>query len=110
MPRSLTPQFIKAMEPPPTGNRVEWDTQERGLGVRITAAGHRAFVLRYVAHGRERRLTLGEYPALTLTAAREMARERKGEVIKGGDPLAQKRAAKDALTLGRVVALYVSRH
>src|SRR5690242_6367532 len=108
MPRSLTPQFIKAMEPPAIGNRVEWDTQERGLGIRITAAGHRAFVMRYVAQGRERRLTLGEHPALTLTAAREMARERKGQVIKGADPLAQKRARKDALTLGRAVEMYLA--
>lgn len=108
MPRNLTPQFIKAMEPPTTGNRVEWDTQERGLGVRITASGHRAFVLRYVAHGRERRMTLGAYPALTLTAAREMALGRKGAVIKGADPLAAKMAERTALTLKQTVARYVA--
>lgn len=110
MPSKLTPQLIKALTPPATGNRIEWDTQERGLGIRITAAGHRAWVLRYVVQGRERRLTLGDHPDLSLTAAREMARERKGEVIKGADPLARKQAAKDALTLGRVVELYVARH
>lgn len=62
MPRNLSPQFIRAMEPPASGNRVEWDTQERGLGVRITAGGHRAFVLRYVVQGRERRMTCGPPP------------------------------------------------
>jgi integrase len=108
MPRNLTPQFIKAMEPPASGNRVEWDTQEPGLGVRITAGGHRAFVLRYVAQGRERRMTLGAYPTLTLTAAREIARSRKGEVVKGGDPLARKQERRDAMTLGKAVALYLA--
>lgn len=108
MPRKLTPQFIKAMEPPAGGNRVEWDTDEKGLGIRITAAGHRAFVLRYVADGRERRLTLGEFPTLGLTAAREMARERKGEVIKGADPLAAKQARRDAMTLGKAAAIYLA--
>ena len=108
MPRNLTPQFIKAMEPPATGNRVEWDDQERGLGIRITAAGHRAFVLRYVVQGRERRMTLGEYPTLSLTAARDMARGRKGDVIKGADPLAAKAAERTALTLKQAVARYVA--
>jgi integrase len=108
MPRNLTPQFIKAMEPPASGNRVEWDTQERGLGVRITAGGYRAFVLRYVAQGRERRMTLGDYPTLTLMAAREIARSRKGEVVKGADPLRAKEAQRTALTLGRAVERYVA--
>lgn len=108
MPRNLTPQFIKAMEPPARGNRIEWDTQERGLGIRITAGGHRAFVLRYVVQGRERRMTLGEYPILTLTAAREIARARKGEVVKGADPLARKQERRDAMTLGKAVALYLA--
>ena len=108
MPRKLTPQFIRSMEPPASGNRIEWDTDEKGLGIRITAAGHRAFVLRYVADGRERRLTLGEFPALGLTAAREMARERKGEVIKGADPLAEKAAARNVPTLGSTIAEYLA--
>lgn len=108
MPRNLSPQFIKAMEPPASGNRVEWDTQERGLGVRITAGGHRAFVLRYVVQGRERRMTLGEYPTLTLTAAREIARARKGEVVKGADPLDAREAQRTALTLERTVERYVA--
>jgi integrase len=108
MPRNLTPQFIRAIEPPATGNRVEWDDQERGLGIRITAAGHRAVVLRYVAQSRERRMTLGEYPTLSLTAARDMARGRKGDVIKGADPLAARAAERTALTLKRAVAQYVN--
>ena len=107
MPRTLTPQFIRAMEPPASGNRIEWDEQERGLGVRITKAGHRAFVLRYVAQGRERRMTLGDFPTLTLTAARDIARGRKGDVIKGADPLAAKAAERTAVTLKQAVSRYV---
>ncbi len=108
MPRNLSPQFIRAMDPPASGNRVEWDTQERGLGVRITAGGHRAFVLRYTAQGRERRMTIGDFPTLSLTAAREIARARKGDVIKGSDPLAAKAVDRTAVTLGRAVARYVA--
>lgn len=108
MPRNLTPQFIKSMEPPPSGNRIEWDAQERGLGIRITAGGHRAFVLRYVLEGRERRMTLGDFPTLTLTMARDIARKRKIEVANGADPLERKQGRRAAMTLGDAVALYVA--
>jgi hypothetical protein len=108
MPTNLSPQFIKALAAPASGNRVEWDTQEKGLGVRVTAAGACAFVLRYVVQGRERRMTLGDFPALTLTAARQIARQRKGEIARGADPLAVKAAARGALTLGRAVESYLA--
>jgi integrase len=108
MPRNLTPQLIKALTPPASGNRIEWDDEERGLGIRITKGGHRAFVLRYTVQGRERRMTLGEYPALSLTAARKMARARKGDVVHGADPLATKEAERTAVTLGRAIAQYVA--
>ncbi|WP_035486068.1 tyrosine-type recombinase/integrase [Geminicoccus roseus] len=107
MPTKLTPAFIKAIEAPASGNRIEWDTVERGLGLRITASGHRSFVLRYVVDGRERRMTLGEYPALSLSVARQMASERKGEVIKGADPLDARKAARDALTVAELIARYL---
>jgi integrase len=108
VPTNLSPQAIKALAAPASGNRVEWDTQEQGLGIRITAAGARAFVLRYVAQGRERRMTLGDFPALTLTAARQIARERKREVARGADPLAAKAAARGALTLGKAAEAYLA--
>lgn len=115
MPSNLTPQLIKAMEPPARGNRIEWDTQERGLGLQVTAAGRRAFVLRYVFNGHERRMTLGEFPTLNLTAARKLARDRKGEIARGVDPLNAKeearrsaQAARNVLTLGKAVTSYLA--
>ena len=47
MPR-ITETMVKGLEPPAKGNRVVWDDQLTGFGVRITAAGAVAFVLRYV--------------------------------------------------------------
>jgi integrase len=57
----------------------------------------KSFVLRYKINGRARELGLGAYPsAVSLSAAREKAREARGSISKGIDPLAAKAEAKAA--------------
>jgi integrase len=77
-----------------------WDDELKGLGVRITAAGVRAFVLQTRINGRTRRMTLGKYPGLTPEVARKRAQALIGEVATGGDPVAARARRKlQALTL-----------
>src|SRR5262249_47947836 len=66
-----------------------------GLTFRITPAGAKFWVLRYRVDGRQRSLTLGQYPAMTLTAARTRARVERGLVASGADGVAQRRPAKE---------------
>jgi len=96
MPKRLTSQVITAIESPAEGNVIEWDTEVKGLGIRVTAAGQRSFVLRYVIAGRERRMTLGSYPALSVSAARDLATRHKGDIAHNRDPLDQRKAAREA--------------
>jgi hypothetical protein len=63
------------------GNRITWDTDVTGFGVRITAGSALAFVLRYVFQGRERVITIGRHPDLSPTAAREHAIRMRGEIV-----------------------------
>ena len=61
--------------------------------------------------GRERRLTLtiGRHGApWTPDSARGEAKRLLGEVVKGGDPAADKREALDAMTVAELCAHYVS--
>jgi len=46
MPK-LTDRLIKQLTPPESGYTIAYDTEVSGLGVRITAAGSKSFVLRY---------------------------------------------------------------
>ena len=46
---------------------------------------------------RQKRLTLGRFPAVSLAHARELARDAQRTVAEGGDPT-EKRAARDVLT------------
>lgn len=66
-----------------------------GLTFTLSAAGTAAWVLRYRNTGaRRKELTLGNYPDLTLAAARKLARERRVDVDKGLDPAADKKLEK----------------
>lgn len=66
-----------------------------GLTFTLSAAGTAAWVLRYRNAGaRRKELTLGNYPDLTLAAARKLARERRVDVDKGLDPAADKKLEK----------------
>lgn len=65
-----------------------------GLTFTLSKAGTASWVLRYMREGRARELTLGNYPDITLGAARKLASEHRVSVDKGQDPAAQKRAER----------------
>ena len=63
-----------------------------GLTFTLSKAGTAAWVFRYRNAGtRRKEVTLGNYPDLTLAAARKLARERRVEIDKGRDPAADKK-------------------
>lgn len=66
-----------------------------GLTFTLSAAGTAAWVLRYrMGAGRRRELTLGNYPDISLAAARKMARTHRAAIDGGEDPAAEKKAEK----------------
>ncbi len=98
----------------PVGKRdaLIFDDDQRGLGVRVTAGGSKSFLAQYTVHGQKRRVPLGSCDALPLAKAREAARAIMGDVAKGIDPAAERRAAaaetrqkaeRDALTLSKLI-------
>ena len=102
----LTEQAIRKLPMPSKGNKIYYDDLVKGLGLRITAAGARAFVLNYRVHGRERRLTIGSWPEWSATAARERAKELCRAIDRGEDPLAQKEQFRTDPTFGELVKEY----
>lgn len=87
-----------------------WDDTLTGFGVKLNKGGSRNFLIQYRARdGRSRRVVVGKVGTLTLDEARRRAREMLIEVQSGGDPHADKTAAKasGAVTLGSVVDLYL---
>lgn len=82
----LTDMTIRTLPPPATGQSEIWDHRVPGFGIRVSAAGTKSFVLVYRFDGRQRRLTLGRYPTLSLTDARKLASQALRQVSLGVDP------------------------
>lgn len=63
-----------------------------GLSLRVTSDGRKTWTLRYrrAADGKQRRFTLGTYPALPLKDARQRARQALNAVADGKDPAGEK--------------------
>ena len=86
---------------PAKGATITYDADVPGFGARVTANGARSFVLNYMSAGRERRMTIGQFPTWSATAAREEARTLRRKVDSGIDPMAEREAQKAAVVAGR---------
>lgn len=69
-----------------------------GLYLLITPAGGKLWNLKYRFAGKEKKLSLGAYPALSLSDARTKSKESKELLAKGVDPSEVKKAKKNAIT------------
>ena len=55
----LTEAAVRRLPAPAQGNRITYEPSTPGFGCRVTAAGHRAFILTYYnSAGRQRRYTM----------------------------------------------------
>lgn len=84
------------------GNRPQvflWDAAVKGFGLRVTNRGAKSFILDYRVKGRQRRITIGNYPDWSVAAARTEAGNLKKKVDLGHDPLGQRHAERAAPTL-----------
>jgi integrase len=78
-----------------------WDEDLSGFGLRVTATGHKSYVVRYRLpglgrRGNVKRVTLGEHGRLTPDEARALAKRELGKVAQGDDPVATRNARKAA--------------
>lgn len=96
---------------PVAGKQVDYfDERLPGFGLRVSPSGHRSWIVLYRAGGRLRRFTLGAYPHLSLADARVKAKLAMSNVVQGGDPAAEKRAARRAETFAELAEEYLEKH
>lgn len=137
MPRiKLTERFISTIPIPRSHHALYWDTEVRGLTVRITRNGSRYFVFCYTFDGQDQRYSLGPWSPLTSsklgsTSSRELAgtlawarvevQRLRGELARGINPQQRKREARQArdeakqqsareMTLAKLAEKYIDEH
>lgn len=107
MASKLTDAVVKALPIPAKGSRIFYDLGVKGFGIRVTANGARAFILNYRTRlGRERRFTIGSFPDWKTGGARMEAVELKRQIDRGGDPLGQIIANRQAPTVADLCARF----
>jgi integrase len=100
----LTDATIRRLPTPASGQKITWDSDPPGFGVRVTAAGSRSFIFNYRVRGsgQERRQTIGGFPSWNTGAARTEARRLRRLVDLGEDPrgeIAEERGAPTVFDL-----------
>lgn len=110
MSQLLDKGVVEKLELPTAGNRITYDSDVKGFGVRVTSAGAKAFILNYRTDGRERRITIGSYPDWTVKAARDHAKMLKRQVDVGADPMAERHADRAAPTMDSLADRFVDEH
>ena len=88
------------------------DGQLRGLILTVLPSGRKQWTIRYRRKGKQRRLVLGAYPAMTIAKARKTARHELSRIDAKQDPVAERRVAnaKPVDTVAALVADYLKRH
>jgi len=112
MPK-ISKRVVDAIRPDPAGRDVfVWDSGDgalKGFGLRMKKSGAASYIVQYrTAGGRTRRLFIGKLGTLTPDEARTEAREKLSAAAKGGDPSAERHAARAAITLAELCDLYLT--
>lgn len=109
MPK-LTARIVKAAEPNGS-DRILWDDEVRGFGLRVKPSGAKSFVVQYRdVRGRSRRLTIAKYGVMTPDEARKEARHLLAEVARGGDPAGERREPREAPSVAMLADRYLAEH
>ncbi|TXM65684.1 tyrosine-type recombinase/integrase [Methylobacterium sp. WL12] len=109
--RILTDVEVRSLKPEPSGRLMIYDAKARGLCLRVSA-GTKAwsFVYRPRGSAQQRRFTIGDYPAWSLSQAREKALALRRLVQDGGDPVVAAKERSEALTVAGLIARFIEWH
>ncbi len=103
----LNDRQITLIKPPEKGRKSYGDIN--GLSLRVTSTNHKSWSIQYRVNGRKMRLTLGNYPTLSLKDARQLTTEKLNSIYKGQDPQHEKNEAK-VNNFAYFVELYMEKH
>ena len=107
MPK-ITKRFVDGLKGGGAQERQAMDSALSGFGLRMKPSGAASYFIRYrTPDGRARRLVLGKVGTLTPDEARKLAGQKLAAVAKGADPSGERRAARQAMTVGELCEWYL---
>ena len=114
----LSEETVKRLPVPDSGNRITYFAgatiqgakAPRGFGVRVTAAGAKAFVLNYRLRGREHRFTIGAWPDWSALKAVREARNLRQRIDRGENPVDDRTPSPATATVASILDDFVAQH
>jgi integrase len=103
----LTDAKIKGLKPR-AARYMESDG--KGLSLDVLPSGKMSWMFRYRLNGKQERVTLGQYPDLSLKAARDRRDDLATETAKGKSPAAEKKLARAGLTTNPSMRVFGERY
>lgn len=112
----LTDKFVSSIKAGETRAEIA-DDSCKGLALRVTPNGAKTWCFRYKRSGKMSRVTLGEYPVMSLAAARAVADKRRADLLEGRNPVIEdqretlaKKEVADVLLFDRMAADYIAEY
>ena len=90
----FTEKAVKDLKPEDRRYLVR-ESGHKGFGIRVNPSGTKTWVYSYTIKGRQRWMTLGHYPDMSLSDARAVHARARGEFLKGKDPGALRKRSRD---------------
>jgi integrase len=113
MAKKFTDTQIKALKPKNKRYPL-YDAGSKGFGIRVEPTGRKTFFFEYRFGGRNRIMTLGKYPTITLSMARSQAAQAREKVERDVDPglerSIKKHTDRNAFTVKELACEYMERH
>lgn len=108
---ALTDLVVKNLKPDASRIVETFDGKLPGFAVRTFPSGVKSFVVFYRQQGRQRRMTLGRYPDLSLAEARRQAHRALHGAANGEDPQPEKVApARQGQAFAAAVETFIKSH
>jgi integrase len=109
----ITKRVVDGLRPDRGGKDIfQWDAGDgalKGFGIRMKRSGTASYLVQYRnKEGRTRRLVIGKVGTLTPDEARSLASDALKAAAKGGDPSADRRAVRGAMTVSNLCDLYLA--
>lgn len=104
----LLKRFVESITPDAELERLFWDSELKGFGLRVFPTGRKTYFVQYRNQfNSTRRKKIGVHGVITAEAAREEAKKILGDVARGGDPSSDTKKNKLKPTLKELAHEYM---
>ena len=107
---SFNKSSLEKLKPPKAGRVYHYDTKVKGLALCVTSAGSRVFYLYRRMEGKPTRYRIGDFPEVTVSQARDVARAKIGEAVLGKNPHAERLERRKDITVSKLFDRWVDEH